>query len=80
MSSSSLLTKFPADGLHNPRRYIVGYEEDGLCHFVKDDHGDHHSLMVNGIAAQNIVFSTKKSKVDLNGEADIRFAMEKNVR
>ena len=71
---------FPAPGLRRTQRLITGNGEDGKGHFLATDAGDHHRVMGEGQAVAVIPYSTKGNPVDLNGNADVNFAMENEVR
>ena len=71
---------FPAPGLRKTQRLITGHGEDGKGHFLATDAGDHHRVMGEGQAVAAIPYSTNENPVDLNGNVDITFAMENEVR
>ena len=71
---------FPAPGLRKTQRLITGHGEDGKGHFLATDAGDHHRVMGEGQAVAVIPYSTKENPVDLNGNVDVNFAMENEVR
>lgn len=71
---------FPAPGLRKTQRLITGHGEDGKGHFLATDAGDHHRVMGEGQAVAIIPYSTKENPVDLNGNVDVSFAMENEVR
>lgn len=71
---------FPAPGLRKTQRLITGYGEDGKGHFLATDTGDHHRIMGEGQAVAVIPYSTKGNPVDLNGNVDVSFARENEVR
>ncbi|KAL9037589.1 MAG: hypothetical protein Q9214_005635, partial [Letrouitia sp. 1 TL-2023] len=73
-SGNATLTQFPADSLRNPQRLITGHNKDGNTIFLATDHGDHHGLMLDGIAAQNCIYSTATVPVDLNDNKDVTWA------
>ena len=79
---SGPITSFPAEGLRDAYRYIVGHNKEGKAYVQESDHGEHHSVMVNGLAIQNIIYSFKseQGRVDLNDDKDIKFAKENCVR
>jgi hypothetical protein len=76
---SGPITGFPAEGLRNPKRLVTGHDEEGKAVFLKKDGGDHQAVMVEGIAAQNVIYSTQGFPVDLNGDKDIKWAQEVRV-
>lgn len=73
------ITKFPADGLRHVRRFITLHDGDGKGVFVVDDDGDHHCVMVQGLAVANIIYSTAGNPVDMNGDGDVAYARDKEV-
>ncbi|KAI1104953.1 hypothetical protein F4804DRAFT_351473 [Jackrogersella minutella] len=73
---SGPFTKFPGEGLRHPRRFITGHNKDGKGVFVVDDDGDHHRVMVRGKGASNIIYSTSSNPVDMNDDADLKYAKE----
>ncbi|ORY71067.1 uncharacterized protein BCR38DRAFT_358122 [Pseudomassariella vexata] len=73
MSTSGPCTEFPAPGLRNPNRYITGHNEKGESVFLHSDHGDHHSVMLGGAAVQNILYSSGRNPIQLNGNADLEY-------
>lgn len=79
MSQGGPVTGFPAPGLPEQNRYIVGHNPDGQSIFLISDKGDHSSVMVQGAAAQNIPYSTQTNPVDLTDDQDVKFAMENKV-
>ncbi|KAJ8129630.1 hypothetical protein O1611_g4003 [Lasiodiplodia mahajangana] len=78
--ASGLCTEFPAPGLRNPIRYITGHNSRGDSVFLQTDHGDHRDIMLGGIGAQNIFYSSGSNPIDLNGNVDLEFAKQKVVR
>ncbi|KAI3327609.1 hypothetical protein HD806DRAFT_549539 [Xylariaceae sp. AK1471] len=77
MPAPGLCTEFPAPGLRNPIRYITGHNAHGDSVFVQTDHGDHRDVMLGGIGAQNIFYSSGSNPIDVNGNADLEFAKNK---
>ncbi|KAI9046243.1 cupin domain-containing protein [Aspergillus affinis] len=76
MSQGGPVTGFPAPGLPDQNRYIVGHNPEGQSVFLVSDKGDHGAIMVEGAAAQNIPYSTPSNPVDLTDDQDVKFAME----
>lgn len=74
------ITGFPAPGLRNITRFITTHNKDGEGVFLPEDHGDHHRVMLNGIAVGNIIYSTRENPVDLTDDVDLKLAAEKEVR
>ncbi|KAK0615699.1 hypothetical protein B0T17DRAFT_538847 [Bombardia bombarda] len=73
---SGPITKFPAEGLRHARRFITTHNKDGKGVFVADDDGDHHRIMLNGVAVANIIYSTEGNPVDMNDDKDLKFARD----
>lgn len=46
---------------------------------MQTDHGDHRDVMLGGIAAQSIIYSSASNPVDLNENADLEFAATNKV-
>ncbi|TRX91637.1 hypothetical protein FHL15_007419 [Xylaria flabelliformis] len=67
---------FPAPGLRRTVRHITGHDDNGKSVFLKVDCGDHHRIMGNNQAIANILYSTKETPVDVNGDVDIKYAAE----
>ncbi|KAL4942704.1 hypothetical protein BDV06DRAFT_211608 [Aspergillus oleicola] len=70
------ITKFPAEGLRHARRFITSHNKDGEGVFVVDDDGDHHRIMVEGLAVANIIYSTAENPVDMNDDRDLTYARD----
>lgn len=79
MSADGPITSFPAPGLPDQHRHIVGHNAEGKSVFLVSDKGDHGAIMVQGAAAQSIPYSTNSTPVDLEGDQDIKFAQENKV-
>jgi hypothetical protein len=79
MSTSGPITGFPAEGMHHPRRFITTHDKDGKSVFLPEDDGDHKAIMVAGAAAQSIMYSANKVPVNINEEADVKWAKENEV-
>lgn len=79
MSQGGPVTSFPAPGLSDQHRFIVGHNEAGQSCFIVSDKGDHSAVMVEGAAAQNIPYSTATVPVDLTDDQDVVFAQENRV-
>lgn len=73
------ITKFPAEGLRHARRFITSHNKDGDGVFVNDDDGDHHRVMVEGLAVANIIYSTAENPVDMNDDQDLAYARDHEV-
>lgn len=71
---------FPAPGLRKTQRFITAHDSGGRSYFETSDHGDHHRVMGEKQAVANILYSTKENPVELNGDVDIKFAKENEVR
>lgn len=70
---------FPAPGLRQIFRHITGHNDQGQSVFLHSDHGDHYRLMVEKQAVANILYSTRETPVDLNGNVDIQKAKSEEV-
>ncbi|KAL3473120.1 hypothetical protein BJX99DRAFT_234269 [Aspergillus californicus] len=70
------ITSFPAEGLRHARRFITSHNKEGEGVFVVDDDGDHHRVMVEGLAVANIIYSTAENPVDMNGDVDLVYARD----
>ena len=70
---------YPAPGLRNTERFITSHNAEGKGYFHTSDHGDHHRVMGEKQAVMNIMYSTNETPVDLNDEADIKFAKDNEV-
>ena len=78
-AQSGPITRFPADDFRHAKRLITTHNSKGQGVFLPDDDGDHHKIMLNGLAAANIIYSSQGAQVDLNDERDIKFAKENEV-
>lgn len=74
------ITKFPAEGLRHARRFITTHNKEGKGVFAVDDDGDHHRIMVDGLAVANIIYSTSGNPVDMNDDNDLVYARDNEVR
>jgi hypothetical protein len=79
-SAGYVKTGWPAPGLRRNVRHITGHNAEGKGIFLSTDCGDHHRVMGNEQAIANIIYSTKETPVELNGDADIKYAKENEVR
>lgn len=41
------------------------------------DHGDHRDIMVGGLGAQNVFYSSSGNPIELTGDVDLEFAKQK---
>jgi hypothetical protein len=71
---------FPAPGLRRTVRHITGHDSDGKAVFLSTDCGDHHLIMGEEQAISNILYSTHETPVEINGDVDIKYAKEHQVR
>ena len=71
---------FPAPGLPRTVRHITGHDAEGKAVFLSTDCGDHHLIMGEQQALANILYSTHETPVDINGDVDIKYAKENQVR
>ncbi|KAI9154977.1 Cupin-domain-containing oxidoreductase virC [Paramyrothecium foliicola] len=76
ISAGYISTDWPAPGLRRNVRHITGHNSDGKGIFLSTDCGDHFRMMGNQQALANIIYSTKETPVDLNGDADLKYAKE----
>ncbi|RYP29949.1 hypothetical protein DL767_006482 [Monosporascus sp. MG133] len=67
---------FPAPGLRRTVRHITGHDAEGKAVFLSTDCGDHHLIMGEQQALSNILYSTHETPVNINGDADIKYAKE----
>lgn len=70
---------FPAAGLRRTVRHITGHSEEGKSVFLSTDCGDHHRVMGQQQAVANILYSTRETPVELNGNVDIEKAKSEEV-
>ncbi|KAI1456527.1 hypothetical protein F4805DRAFT_475858 [Annulohypoxylon moriforme] len=70
------VNSFPAPGLRQIVRHITGNTANGQSRFLSSDHGEHYRFMVENQAVANIIYSTRETPVDLNGDADVVKAHE----
>ncbi|RDW91782.1 hypothetical protein BP5796_01176 [Coleophoma crateriformis] len=68
--------QFPAPGLPKVVRHITGHNSEGKSIFLSTDCGAHHRVMGEKQAVANILYSTKETPVDLNGDHDIEYAAQ----
>jgi hypothetical protein len=72
-------TQFPGAGLPDIKRFITTHNSQGEGVFLPADNGDHQALMANGRGCQNILYTTHRAPVNLNGEVDIAWAKNNAV-
>ncbi|KAM0794993.1 cupin domain-containing protein, partial [Usnea florida] len=77
-STSGPFTQFPGTGLAPPTRHITGYNSAGQSVFIRSDQGSHHAVLVDGAAAQNIVYSTQSNPVELGFDEGVGTGGKKN--
>ena len=73
---------YPATGLRRTQRVVTGHGPDGKGHFLPAADaagGDHHRVMGERQAVAVIPYSTRETPVDLNGDVDVKYAMETEV-
>ncbi|RYP54381.1 hypothetical protein DL768_000798 [Monosporascus sp. mg162] len=75
-SAGYVSTGFPAPGLRRTVRHITGHNAEGKGIFLTTDCGDHHRVIGNEQAIANILYSTKETPVELNGDVDVKYAKE----
>jgi len=77
------VSEFPAPGLPKAKRLVTGFNEEGKGVFLPEDgpysnvDGDHFRVMGDGQALANILYWTKETPVNLNTDADLKNAHEK---
>ncbi|KAI1377700.1 hypothetical protein F4677DRAFT_45320 [Hypoxylon crocopeplum] len=76
VSAGYISTGWPAPGLRRTVRHITGHNAEGKGIFLSTDCGDHHRIMGNQQALANIIYSTKETPVEINGDADVKYAKE----
>ena len=79
-TSAGYVQNFPAPGLRKTVRHITGHNAEGKGVFIQTDTGDHHRIIGNDQAIANIIYSTKETPVELNDDADLKYARENEVR
>jgi hypothetical protein len=72
-------TEFPIPGLSRVVRHITGHNAQGQSVFLSTDCGDHHRVMGEKQALSNIIYSTHRTPIELNGDEDIKYAKEHEV-
>ncbi|KUL86303.1 hypothetical protein ZTR_08594 [Talaromyces verruculosus] len=75
-TSAGYVQSYPAPGLRRNVRFITGHNAEGKGVFVSTDCGDHHRVIGNEQALANIIYSTKETPVELNGDVDLKYAKE----
>ena len=80
LTSAGYVSTFPAPGLRRTVRHITGHNAEGKGVFIQTDCGDHHRVIGNEQALANIIYSTKDTPVEMNGDVDLKFAKENEVR
>lgn len=79
-TSAGYVQQFPAPGLRRTVRHITGHNAEGKGVFLGTDCGDHHRIIGNEQAIANILYSTKETPVVFEGDLDIKYAKENEVR
>lgn len=79
VSAGYISTGWPAPGLRRTVRHITGHNAEGKGIFLSTDCGDHHRMMGDQQALANIIYSTKETPVELNGDVDVKYAKENEV-
>jgi hypothetical protein len=80
LTSAGYVSTFPAPGLRRTVRHITGHNAEGKGVFIQTDCGDHHRVIGNEQALANIIYSTKETPVEMNGDVDLKYAKENEVR
>ncbi|KAK1243336.1 hypothetical protein MKX07_003964 [Trichoderma sp. CBMAI-0711] len=75
-TSAGYVSTFPAPGLRRTVRHITGHNAEGKGVFIQTDCGDHHRVIGNEQALANIIYSTKETPVEMNGDVDLKYARE----
>ncbi|CAH0046850.1 unnamed protein product [Clonostachys solani] len=68
---------FPIAGLRRVQRNITTFDKEGKSVFLSADGGDHQHVMGDKQAIQMIMYSTRETPVNLNGDVDVEKAAEK---
>ncbi|KAM0251920.1 hypothetical protein ACHAQJ_007935 [Trichoderma viride] len=76
LTSAGYVSTFPAPGLRRTVRHITGHNAEGKGVFIQTDCGDHHRVIGNEQALANIIYSTKETPVEMNGDVDLKYALE----
>ncbi|RDA83523.1 hypothetical protein CP532_4150 [Ophiocordyceps camponoti-leonardi (nom. inval.)] len=76
LTSAGYVSSFPAPGLRKTVRHITGHNAEGKGVFLGTDCGDHHRIIGNEQAIANIIYSTKETPIELNGDVDLKYAKE----
>ncbi|KAK8067436.1 cupin domain-containing protein [Apiospora saccharicola] len=69
-------TSHPIQGLPRVVRHITGVNTEGKSVFLSTDTGDHQKELVKKSGLANILYTTREHPVDLNGDADVKYARE----
>ncbi|KAK7906572.1 hypothetical protein PG985_016309 [Apiospora marii] len=72
-------TSHPIQGLPRVVRHITGVNTEGQSVFLSTDTGDHHRELVKKSGLANILYTTGEHPVDLNNDADLKYARENEV-
>lgn len=79
------VSEYPAPGLPKANRLVTGFNAEGQGIFLPEDdayskiQGDHFRIMGDRQALANILYSTKENPVNLNADADLKYAHENEV-
>ncbi|KAL6855656.1 NAD(P)-binding protein [Trichoderma novae-zelandiae] len=76
LTSAGYVSTFPAPGLRRTVRHITGHNAEGKGIFIQTDCGEHHRIIGNEQALANIIYSTKETPVEMNGDVDLKYATE----
>lgn len=79
LTSAGYVSTFPAPGLRRTVRHITGHNAEGKGVFIQTDCGDHHRIIGNEQALANIIYSTKETPVEMNGDVDLKYARDNEV-
>lgn len=61
------------------RTSLIVLSASQLSNRTQSDHGDHRDIMLGGLGAQNIFYSSGSNPIDVNNDTDLEFAKQKVV-
>ena len=74
------IKQFAADDVQSAKRFTTPHNEKGQGVLHPDNHGDHHKIILDGLAAANTIHNTKSELVNLNNDKDLKRAWKCKVR
>ena len=81
LGRGDIRTPHTVEGLPRVVRHATGRNTEGKSVFLSTDDDDHHHReLVNRSAIATINYSTYQNPVELNGDVDIEYAHENEVR